>query len=213
MRLTAVLRLPLFPLCLCASGSFVVMAACAHDPRGEPRAMQAEVAPVAPPAATDQGRVPRQPPSEDVRAELEAAQRKNVSSVVAHADFGDEGDGGANPNAAHAGDSSASVGADGGAAVSDVDLERRAFEVRARERLARIDARLKSVEEKRGKLTATKRTSFDTDLRRFTSNRADAEKRIGALARSGAGWKTAKGTVERSLDDLESMLSKLDDRF
>lgn len=204
MRLTAILGSSFVVL---ASSS--ALAACAHDSAAEARSAVAEVAPTAAPPDREQGRVPQQPPSADVRAELEAAQRKDGSNLIVHPDLHAEAsdDGGASPTAADP-----STSADMGATGPEADLERRAFEVKTRERLARIDARAKTIEEKGAKLTATKKTSFDTNLRRFTAARTDAETRLGALAKSGAAWKASRTNVERSVDELESMLSKLDDR-
>lgn len=200
MRLT--LRLPLFlSLSLAASAA---LPACAQDGAQEPRFADSQVTPVAP-AASEPARVPQRPSNADIRAELEAAQRKDGSSLVAHGE----------PSAAEPGANATSdTNADGGAGgAAEADPERRDFEAKTKERLARIDARAKDLRDRGGKLTATKKTSFDTGFRRFTADRSDAELKLGALAKSGAGWKTGKSNVERSLDDLEASLAKLDDQL
>lgn len=204
MRLTAFLGSSSLVV---ASLVAVAVAACA-DGAQEPRFPDSQTAVPAPIENGDATRVPQRPSNADIRAELEAAQRKDVSNVVAHGDGSNDAGATGNP-----GDTANANAADGGAAApGDVDAERRDFEAKMRERLARIDARARELKEKGAKLTATKKTSFEATLRRVTVDRSDVEAKLAALTRS-ATWKSSKSTVERSLDDLESTLAKLDDQI
>lgn len=186
-----------------------VAAACA-DGAQQPRFPDAQPSAAAPDDISATTRVPQRPPNADIRAELEAAQRKDVSSAVAH------GDAGASANAGDDANANPNVnGADGGAPAPgdvDVDVERREFESKARNRLTRVDARARELKEKGARLTAPKKTSFEATLRRVTTERSDVEAKLGALSRS-ASWKASKASVERGLDDLESTLAKLDDQI
>lgn len=207
MRLTAILG----SSALVVASLVAFVAACA-DGAQEPRFPDAQ--PAAPVETGDTTRVPQRPSNADVRAELEAAQRKDVSSAVAHGDAG--ADAGASANAGDDANANANVnGADGGAPApvdGDVDVERREFESKARDRLTRIDARARELKEKGARLTASKKTSFEATLRRVTTDRSDVEAKLRALSRS-ASWKASKASVERGLDDLESTLAKLDDQI
>ena len=184
-----------------------VAAACA-DGAQQPRFPDAQPSAAAPDDTSATTRVPQRPPNADIRAELEAAQRKDVSSAVAH------GDAGASANAGDDANANPNVnGADGGApAPGDVDVERREFESKARNPLTRVAARARELKEKGARLTASKKTSFEATLRRVTTERSDVEAKLGALSRS-ASWKASKASVERGLDDLESTLAKLDDQI
>jgi hypothetical protein len=206
---------PLIAALIFSGGS---LGGCANDP--SPAAPTAS-AMLPAPAADDATRVPQRPPNEAIRAELEAAQHK-----------GDDGAASANTNAS--GTAAASTDADGGApatadpdggttskagptnatanaANANVDLERRDYETKSRERLARIDTRAREAQQRGGKLTATKKTLFDTAYHRFADARADIETKLAAL--HGGDWKTAKANAERSFDDLEGTLTRLDDNL
>ena len=197
----------------------LALAGCAHDASQEPRSAAAERASSSVQDVAGGDRVPQQPPSADVRAELEAAQQKDARSADVTGPTGALPTAPATAPAESNGDEAGAAPAAPVAAaaapapVESSDAERRDYEAKTKERVARIDTRAKELLQRGAKLTATKRTSFETSFRRFTAERNDAGAKVDALGgRSGAAWKTAKGSVERSLDDLESTLARLDDQ-
>jgi hypothetical protein len=190
----------------------LVTGGCGREDARSPEPSHQPV-PVVEPAGHD--RVPKRPSNADVRAELEAAQAKDAAHAAGenpNAIAGDAGTTTRDTYAAAPGTDAADGGAPPAANVAS-DAERRDFETKARERIAKIDARARELQQKGTKLTATKKTSFETSFRRFTTDRTDAGSKVDALGRSGAGWKAARTSVERSLDDLEAALAKLDDQM
>jgi hypothetical protein len=168
------------------------LAGCVHD-ASDVRSPDAEGA-TSTAAAGD--RVPVPPPSADVRAELEAAQRKDAPPAAL-----------ADPEV------EVEAGAAAAAPVETSEVERRELEARSKERIAKLDARARELQQKRAKLRSTKKTTFETSLRRFTADRGYVAAKVDALARSGSGWKSARSSIERSLGDLEAALAKLDDQL
>lgn len=164
--------------------------------------------------------VPNRPSNADVRAELEAAQHKKGSAKEPHEGAAGAGnDGGAaatgvvDPSASAADGGAGANPSDPNAGGRDTDADRRDFDAKAGARLARIDARAKDLKRQGAKLTSTKKTSFDSGWNRFAADRTEADAKLGALGRSGAGWRAAKGGMERALDALEAALAKMDDQI
>lgn len=213
------------PVLVSAATCFAVgsLAGCGDGASEPPHSPAVEQRNAVPHSTHGPDAVPKRPSNADVRAELEAAQRKNGAAKDPHEGaagaMGTAADGGA--PATGAADATASA-ADGGAgsnapdpnaAGSDTDADRRDFDTKARARLAQIDARAKELKQQGAKLASTKKTSFDSSWNRFAADRTDAEAKLGALGRSGAGWRAAKSGMERTLDALEAALAKMDDQI
>ena len=95
-------------------------------------------------------------------------------------------------------------------AVSKADLEqdRRDFDSKTKERLAKIDAKAKELSTKSAKLTGKKATDFKTQQTSYTTLRNDANAKVSGLASAtNDGWSAAKADVVKSLDDLDSALA------
>jgi hypothetical protein len=95
-------------------------------------------------------------------------------------------------------------------AVAHADLaqDRRDFDAKTKERLAKIDAKAKELSAKSAKLTGKKAMDFKTQQTSYTSLRSDANAKVSGLASAtNDGWSAAKADVAKSLDDLDSVLT------
>ena len=89
--------------------------------------------------------------------------------------------------------------------------DRRDFDAKTKERLAKIDAKAKELKTKSAKLTGKKATDFKTRNATFTTQRAEANTKVSGLATStNDGWSTAKADVEKKLESLETTLDTMD---
>ncbi len=96
-------------------------------------------------------------------------------------------------------------------AKADLAQDRRDFDAKTTERLAKIDAKAKEFKTKSAKLTGTKGADYKAHQTAFTTQRSEVSMKVTGLASSSnEGWATAKSDVEKKIDDLESALSTME---
>jgi|GEM_PF-6833087 len=172
-----------------------LVAACARE-AAEPRTAETEVT---------SGRAA--PPPAEVIAADDAKQRAVIAAARAELEKNEHGTSG-EPS------TNDTPAAPVEAASTSTDGERRDYETKVRDRVVRLDAKAGDVRQRSARLTTTKKTEFEVGFRRFTAERSELETRLGALSRAtNESWRSAKAAVDKSLDDLESSLGKLDDRL
>jgi len=94
-------------------------------------------------------------------------------------------------------------------ANADLDKDRRDFDAKTKERLAKIDARAKELKTKGTK--AKKLADFKTHQTAFTTQRTEANANVSALATAtNDSWAAAKTSVEKKLENLESALDNME---
>ncbi len=100
---------------------------------------------------------------------------------------------------------------DVGVANANLAQDRRDFDTKTKERLAKIDAKAKELKTKSAKLTGKKAADYKTHSTAFTTSRTEAgTKASGLEASSNDGWATAKSDLEKKLDSLEGMLDAME---
>lgn len=98
------------------------------------------------------------------------------------------------------------------AAHADMTKERATFEADAKEKLNKLSAKALESKNKSGKLNASKQAKFNSTWSTYSNRKAAALQNIQALGTvSNDEWKAAKERVNKSLEDLDSSVSKLDD--
>jgi hypothetical protein len=95
-------------------------------------------------------------------------------------------------------------------AYASMDQDRRDFDTKSRERLAKLDAKAYELKDKSGKLTAAKKTNFTATWNQYSAERGDTNAKIDKLPQvSNDDWKVSKAKVEKNLDQLEATVDKL----
>lgn len=108
---------------------------------------------------------------------------------------------------------SATTGAKKDVAVARADLaqDRRDFDAKIKERLAKIDAKAKELKTKSAKLTGKKAADFKTHESTFTNQRAETATKVAGLeSSSNDAWAGAKTDVEQKLDYLDSSVTAME---
>jgi hypothetical protein len=98
-------------------------------------------------------------------------------------------------------------------AVAHADLaqDRRDFDAKTKERLAKIDAKAKELKTKSTKLTGKKAADFKAHHAAFTTQRTETATKVTGLETSTSdGWSAAKSDLEKKLDNLESSISTME---
>lgn len=96
-------------------------------------------------------------------------------------------------------------------AKADLAQDRRDFDSKTKERLAKIDAKAKELKTKSAKLTGTKAADYKGHQTSFTTERTEVGAKVAGLASSSNdGWSTAKSDVEKKIDNLDSALSSME---
>lgn len=96
-------------------------------------------------------------------------------------------------------------------AKADLAQDRRDFDAKTKERLAKIDAKAKELKTKSAKLSGTKGADFKQHHASFTTQRTEVGTKMAGLeSSSNDGWSTAKSDVEKKIDDLDGALSTME---
>ena len=96
-------------------------------------------------------------------------------------------------------------------AKADLAQDRRDFDSKAKERLAKIDAKAKELKTKSAKLNGTKAADYKALHTSFTTQRAEVTTKMMSLESSSSdGWATAKSALEKKLENLETALSSME---
>ena len=96
-------------------------------------------------------------------------------------------------------------------AKADLAQDRRDFEAKAKERLAKIDAKAKELKTKSAKLTGAKATSYKVQQTAFTTERVEVGTKMMSLeSSSNDGWSTAKAEAEKKIDSLDTILTSME---
>jgi hypothetical protein len=96
-------------------------------------------------------------------------------------------------------------------AKADLAQDRRDFDSKAKEQLAKIDAKAKELKTKSAKLSGTKAADYKAQQTSFTTQRTEvASKMMSLESSSNDGWATAKADLEKKLEALESTLSGME---
>ena len=99
-------------------------------------------------------------------------------------------------------------------AKADLAQDRRDFDTKTKERLAKIDAKAKELKTKSAKLAGKKATDYKAHHTTFTTQRAEVNTKVSGLeASTNDGWSTAKNEVEKQLDALEATLGNMEKAF
>lgn len=94
--------------------------------------------------------------------------------------------------------------------TGNLEQDRRDFETKSRERLTKADAKAKEYKAKSAKLPAGKKSDFNNNWTKYTSQKSESEKSVSGLAKvSNDTWSSNKPVVESSLDALEETVDKL----
>lgn len=108
---------------------------------------------------------------------------------------------------------SATTGAKKDVAVAQAGMaqDRRDFDTKTKERLAKIDAKAKELKSKSAKLTGKKATDFKTHETTFNNQRSEIGTKIASLdGTSNDGWAGAKTDVDQKLDYLEKAVDAME---
>lgn len=96
------------------------------------------------------------------------------------------------------------------AAQADLAQDRRDFDAKTTERLAKADAKAKELKTKSTKLTGKKAADFKGHFATFNTLRGEATSKVSNLGTSAnSEWSAAKTDLERRLDGLESTLDSM----
>lgn len=96
-------------------------------------------------------------------------------------------------------------------ANADLAQDRRDFDAKVKERLAKLDAKAKELKTKSEKLSGKKSADFKAHQTMFMNQRADANTKMTSAENSTSdGWATAKADVQTKLDSLESTLESME---
>lgn len=96
-------------------------------------------------------------------------------------------------------------------AKADLAQDRRDFDAKTKERIAKLDAKAKEIKTKSAKLTGKKATDYKALQTSFTKQRAEVDTKVAGLASSSNdGWASAKSDVEKKMDELESALTTME---
>lgn len=109
--------------------------------------------------------------------------------------------------------SAATSGAKKDVTVAHADLaqDRRDFDAKTKERLAKIDAKAKELKTKSVKLSGKKAADYKAHQSTFTSQRTETGTKVSSLtSSSNDGWSSAKTDVEKQLDGLEAALDTME---
>ena len=99
-------------------------------------------------------------------------------------------------------------------AHADLTQDRRDFDAKTKERLAKIDAKAKELKTKSAKLNGKKATDFKALYATFTSQRSEATTKVTGLGTSAnEEWSTSKTDVEKKLENLEATLGSMESTF
>jgi hypothetical protein len=99
-------------------------------------------------------------------------------------------------------------------AKADLAQDRRDFDTKTKERLAKLDAKVKELKTKSPKLAGKKAADYKAHQTTFTTQRADVNAKVTGLETStNDGWATAKKDVEKTLDSLETTLDNMEKSF
>jgi hypothetical protein len=90
--------------------------------------------------------------------------------------------------------------------------ERTTVETDAKARFNKADAKAWEAKTKSGKLPAAKKPRWSADWTTYTAKKSEVQNRLGALSSaSNEQWKESKAKLEKSLDDLEAAVQRLND--
>jgi hypothetical protein len=82
----------------------------------------------------------------------------------------------------------------------------------AKERFNKADAKAWQAKNKSARLAMNRRAKFNADWNAVASKKSEVQNRLGALSTvSKDEWKDAKAKLEKSLDELEWMVRRLDE--
>ena len=96
-------------------------------------------------------------------------------------------------------------------AHADLAQDRRDFDTKAKERLAKADAKVKELKTKSAKLKGAKASSFKTHYTTFTTLREETTSKVTGLGASGnAEWPAAKAECEKKLDNIEATVDSME---
>ncbi len=96
----------------------------------------------------------------------------------------------------------------------DLAQDRHDFDVKAKERLAKADAKVRELKTKSAKLKGAKASSFNTHYATFTTLRDETSSKVNGLGASGnAEWSSAKAECEKKLDNVEATVASMESDF
>ncbi|MBX3214200.1 MAG: hypothetical protein KF850_19355 [Labilithrix sp.] len=145
--------------------------------------------------AEEQAAAQQKPMSTEERAELQTKQIEERAETTAEGEKG-----------------IADADKDVTGAHADMTNERSKVETDAKERLTKANAKAVEAKNKSAKVPANKRAKFNAEMNTFNTKKAEVQNRISNLSRSSnEEWKDAKAKLDKSLDDLEAAVDRLDD--
>ena len=99
-------------------------------------------------------------------------------------------------------------------AKADLAQDRRDFDTKTKERLAKVDAKIKELKTKSPKLAGKKAADYKAHETTYTAQRAEVNAKVTGLGTStNDGWETAKKDVEKKLDSLETTVTNMEKAF
>lgn len=196
MKLTRLMMVP-------AVLSLAFAAGCASDPNKEVKSADTELTSEQQKANQDQReladkqaaeRAKNPPKTRDDAAEMNAKHNEQQHETLAN---GQSNVSSAEKNVANANENMAQ--------------DRRDFETKAKERLGKLDAKAQEMKTKSAKLVPAKKTTFNTNFTKYSTDRASANTKIQNLPTiANDNWQSAKKDLENSLDTLETQVDKLE---
>jgi hypothetical protein len=97
-------------------------------------------------------------------------------------------------------------------AHADMQKERTTVETDAKARFNKADAKAWEAKTKSGKVPAAKKPRWSADWTTYSAKKSEVQNRLGALSNaSNEQWKDSKAKLEKSLDDLEASVQRLND--